>query len=227
MSFIAASFVTNVAFSSLRQVGIELLEHDENLSLSGLHQMCCSFDRTAEQETLGDRRNNHSLLDHLQQTEQSLFHYRDGHQSIVLPSCGSCIQRSTAHHQSLDMDDDDNLLPFSEAIIQNIFRLVSDTYVPTSVVRNGTPVYADVGYLLTRANEQTISWSAVLGLRTLVYGYRAYLQSTEFVKSVSKCRISALRMAKQASSHVSSILKDTTCFPCRCTQTFAFHLQHL
>ncbi len=43
----------------LRQVGVELLEHDEQLSLSGLHQMCCSRSNSS-----GDNANHLPLPDH-------------------------------------------------------------------------------------------------------------------------------------------------------------------
>lgn len=218
-----ASFVTNVAFASLRQVGVELLEHDENLSLSELHQMCCSFDRSTGKETFA----KHSLLGHLEQAEHSLAHYRDSHQHAVTLSCSSCTQKSTDYYQSLDLEDDDNRQRFSAAIIDNIINLVSSKDVPTSIVRNSTPVYADVGYLITRANENTQSWSAILGLNLLANGYRVYLRTIMTPKVVSQCRIAALRLANEASSYVSTILNDKACFPCRCTQTLAFHLQHL
>jgi hypothetical protein len=118
-----------------------------------------------------------------------------------------------------------------EVVTENIIRLVTSPGAPSNIVRNSTPVYADVGYLVTRTDQNCQPWSAVLGLDLLTKGYKSYHQSLigspKASLSFSSCRINALKLAQQASSQVSAILVDKTCFPCRCTQTLAYHLQNL
>ncbi len=208
----------------LRQVGVELLEHDEQLSLSGLHQMCCARSGT---ETKNGESTSHIMLDDLQKLERSLLHYREGHNKLIIPSCAGCIQKPAEYIQAPANDSGIARPQFTEAIVDNIVHLVATTVVPPSIIRNSTPVYADVGYLITRTDEKTQPWSAVLGLDLLTKGYKSYLTSLESANEISKCRLAALRLAQQASAQVTRILNDKTCFPCRCTQTLAYHLQNL
>lgn len=204
----------------LRQVGVELLEREGHLSLSGLHQMFCSLKRPGRDDT------SHSVLDELQRLEQSLFHYRDGHRPLIIPSCAGCLQKPADYIQS-PAADGDTRPKFVEAVIDNIVHLVGSRVAPANIVRNSTPVYADVGYLITGVEEKPQSWSPVLGLDLLISSYQSYLHSLASPNAVSKCRLGALRLAQQASSQVSRVLSDKTCFPCRCTQTLAYHLQNL
>lgn len=226
-----AAFVSNVAFSMSRQVGIELLTHDEDLSLSGLHQMCCkrSGNEIANGENSGGGGGGgHVLLDELQKLEQSLLHFREGHSKLLIQSCAACVQKPAEYIQPPANGSGTTARPqFVEAIVDNIVHLVARTAAPPNIVRNSTPVYADVGYLITRTDEKVQSWSAILGLGLLTKGYRTYLESLPSANEISKCRLAALRLAQQASSQVSRVLNDKTCFPCRCTQTLAYHLQNL
>ncbi|KIW15509.1 hypothetical protein PV08_05555 [Exophiala spinifera] len=228
-SFPVAAFVTNVAFSMLRQVGIELLEHDEELSLSGLHQMCCkrSGNEIANGENFGGA--GHVLLDELQKLEQSVLHFREGHRKLLIPSCAACVQKPAEYIQPPADGSGTTARPqFVEAIVDNIVHLVARTAAPPNIIRNSTPVYADVGYLITRTDDENAqSWSAILGLSLLTKGYRSYIESLSSANEISRCRLAALRLAQQASSQVSRVLNDKTCFPCRCTQTLAYHLQNL
>lgn len=216
-----AAFITNVAFAQVRQVGRELLEYDEKMTVSGLHRMCCSFDRQSGQVP------KHSLLNQLQETERVLDHYRDGHQLSRMRSCPSCVQKPIDYLQSPEVEEGKSHSNFVTAIVDNIIHLVTERSAPTSIVRNGTPVYADVGYLITHKNDNNQTWSPVLGLHLLSQGYKTYMHSIPQPKLVSSCRINALRLAQQAHSHVLAILNDKDCFPCRCTQTLAYHLQNL
>ncbi|KEF58197.1 uncharacterized protein A1O9_06123 [Exophiala aquamarina CBS 119918] len=221
ISTTTAAFVTNVAFAQVRQVGAELLEYDEKMTVSGLHRMCCSFDRQSGQAT------KHSLLNQLQETEKILDHYRAGHRPSPIRSCPSCVQKPTEYVQSPEVEEGKTQSNFVTAIVDNIIHLVTEKVALTSIVRNGTPVYADVGYLVTNISHSNQSWSAVIGLHLLSQGYKTYIHSAPQPKLVSICRIKALRLAQQAQSQVSAILNDKSCFPCRCSQTLAYHLQNL
>ncbi|KAK6382059.1 hypothetical protein LTS17_003944 [Exophiala oligosperma] len=228
LSFPVAAFVTDVAFSMLRQVGVELLTHDEDLTLSRLHQLCCKRigDEVTNGENSGD--GGHVLLDELQKMEQSLLHFREGHSKLLIQSCAVCVQKPAEYIQPPAGGSGTTARPrFVEAIVDNIVHLVARTAAPPNIVRNSTPVYADVGYLITRDDEKAQSWSAILGLELLTKGYRSYLESLPLANEISRCRLAALRLAQQASSQVSRVLNDKTCFPCRCTQTLAYHLQNL
>ena len=217
-----AAFITNVAFAQVRQVGAELLEYDEKMTVSGLHRISCSFDRQSGQAP------KHSLMNQLQEIERALDHHRSGHRNLPTPSCPSCnIQKPTDYIQSPEVEEDQSQHKFVATLVDNIIHLVTERVAPTSVVRNGTPVYADVGYLMTRIEHNNQSWSAVLGLHLLSQGYKSYVHSVAQPKLISNCRLKALRLAQQAKSQVSAVLNDKSCFPCRCTQTLAYHLQNL
>ncbi|EXJ79620.1 hypothetical protein A1O3_07899 [Capronia epimyces CBS 606.96] len=235
LSFSVASLVTNVAFASIRQVGIGLLEHDETLTVSGLHRTVHSFERSSQGGACPSPENDettttrHVLLDQLQNMEQALLHYRDGHRSFDIRSCPTCVHvQKPADYLQMPLGEDcSGRHRLAEAILDNIYHLVTSSDTPTSIVRNSSPVYADAGYVVTRLEEQAQSWSAVLGLHLLTAGYRSYLQSIDSANAISTCRLTALRLAQQASSQIATLLNDKTCWPCRCTQTLAFHLQNL
>lgn len=212
--------MTNVGFASLRRLGLELLEHDTKLDISDLHQMCCSLGGRDGRES------SHELLDSLQEVERSLGHYRDGHALSPISSCASCVQKPADYIQSPAVHGHprSNLL---DAIIDNIIHMVITPSPTSSIVRNSTPIYPDVGYLITHLGQENQSWSAVLGLHLLRQGYKAYLRATPNPNLVSKCRITALQLAQQALAQVTAVVNDKTCFPCRCTQTLAYHLQNL
>lgn len=166
-------------------------------------------------------------MNQLQETEKILDHYRDGHQTSPIRSCPSCVQKPIDYIQSPEVEEGKSQCNFVTALVDNIIHLVTEKVAPTSIVRNGTPVYADVGYLITHISQSNQSWSAVLGLHLLSQGYKTYIHSVPQPKLISSCRIKALRLAQQAQSDVSTILNDKTCFPCRCSQTLAYHLQNL
>lgn len=197
--------------------------------MGALHRLFCQFNRSSREGSSGenDETANHLLLDQLQKMEQALFHYRDGHQSLAIRSCPTCIQKPADYLQSSSGDDRTGSHRLAEAILDNIYHLITSRDIPSSIVRNSSPTYADAGYLITRPEEQVQSWSAVFGLHLLNSGYRSYLQSIGSTNAISRCRLTALRLAQQASSQISVLLKDKTCWPCRCTQTLAFHLQNL
>ncbi|KAK5047966.1 hypothetical protein LTR84_006156 [Exophiala bonariae] len=221
ISPVTAAFINNVAFAQVRRVGVELLEYDEKLTVKGLHRICCSFDRQNGQTP------KHSLLNQLQETERVLDHYKDGHQISRVRSCPSCVQKPTDYLQAPEVEEGKSPSHFVTAIVDNIIHLVTERVAPTSIVRNGTPVYADVGYLITHSNDNNQTWSPVLGLHLLSQGYKTYMHAIPQPNLVSSCRINALRLAQQAHSQVLTILDDKDCFPCRCTQTLAYHLQNL
>ncbi|KIV80494.1 hypothetical protein PV11_07992 [Exophiala sideris] len=223
LSFTVAAFTTSVAFSMVRQVGVELLEHDEQLDLSRLHQVICSRPGSENDGANTD----HILLSDLQTMQQSLLHYREGHGKLIIPSCAGCLQKPAEYIQPAANDNGAARPQFVEAVVDNIVHLVSSPTAPPNIVRTSTPVYADLGYFVTRNDEKGQSWASVQGLHLLTSGYKAYLQSLECANSVSLCRLAALRLAQTAVSQVARLINDKTCFPCRCTQTLAYHLANL
>lgn len=212
--------MTNVAFASLRQVGVELLEHESHLDISSLHKLCCSLNLPTQPES------KHDLLSDLQEIDKSIGHYRHGHRLSPINSCASCVQKPAHYIQSPAVHG--NVRPnFLEAITDNIIHLVTSSSPASGIIRNSTPVYPDVGYLITHPDETSPSWSAVLGLHLLTRSYRTYLEAIPQANLVSQCRITSLHLARQALDQVSAVVNDKTCFPCRCPQTLAYHLQNL
>ena len=206
-----------------------MLEHEEDLSFSVLHRLCHSFHhrRGPAYPDPNSRIPVDLFLDRLRKTEEYLLCCRDEHRSATIQSCRSCIQKAEDCIRSSAVERAPIEHNFMTTLIDNIAHLVTNTVIPTSIVKNSSPIYADVGYIVTRPAESSRSWSAVLGLHLLEHGYKAYLRSVPLPNAVSKCRISALRLAQQAAHRVSAVLNDKACFPCRCSQTLAFHLQNL
>ena len=232
MPFIAAAALTNVIRKSVDELETSLRELDETIDISTLYQKYClrkspDAEMMAENGT-GTKTSAHSMLTSLQQTQRCLSHFKDGHRLSVIRSCASCIQKPADYIQSPATEDGMIAANLTMALLDNVIHLVTEKTIPPAIVRNGTPLYADIGYLLTHPQDETSSsMRSTFGLHLLSTSYKAFLQAASPPPEVSRCRITALRLAQQASSQAAMLLRDQTCFPCRCLQTLAFHLDSL
>ncbi|ETI28482.1 hypothetical protein G647_00931 [Cladophialophora carrionii CBS 160.54] len=231
ISFVVASFMTNAALAALRQVANELLQHDENLSISEFLRVCSSFRSSFEAELRNQKiiGTNTSLLSRLQHIERNLSNCRkDDDLFSHDPSCARCGHNFASQVHSIVFKGAGGSRFISSAMIENIVHLVSGEIIPHNAILRSTPVYSDVAAdLVTDTNNHKQSWAAVLGLNLLTQSYRVYLHHVKQPNLVPKSRITALKLAQQVCSQVTTLLQDQTCFPCRCSQTLGWHLQSM
>ncbi|KIW90412.1 uncharacterized protein Z519_09057 [Cladophialophora bantiana CBS 173.52] len=229
ISVAVASFITNVALASLRQVVNELLQHDEDFCFSDLHDIC-SFDHAASPIEVGTKKlmcTNQALLGRLQQIEQTLSDLSNGPLPFGAPSCARCGLKEAQEAQAKVIKDNANSQYLSSAIIEKIVDLVHSKAATVEIIKASTPVCLDLGDIITDPKNNTKTWSAVLGLNLLTQSYGAFLRSLPKPQMASQGRIMALKLAHQARSQVTTVLSNKTAFPCRCPQTLGCHLQNL
>ena len=111
-------------------------------------------------------------------------------------------------------------------MLQNIGHHVQCIRRPTSIVRIGSPVYADVGYFFTHPENDTNGLRCSYGLQVLLEAYKSYLLASECACPPRNCRLQALRFAQEALPFIGAVLDDKS-MPCRCCHTLAFHLENI
>ncbi len=111
-------------------------------------------------------------------------------------------------------------------MLQNIGQYVQARRRSTSIVRVGTPVYADVGYFLTHDENDTNGLRCSYGLHLLLEVYKSYLLASQHARAPSSCRLQALKFAQEAVPGIRAVLDDSS-MPCRCYHTLAFHLENV
>lgn len=221
--FVAAAFVTNLAVAGLAQLESRMRDLDENIDLTRLRhtlQMLVSRNpEAARPEWL-------EVIDNLSEVKRSYEHYTKGHPLKTVSSCASCVQRPSDYAQSTTNGGTLRRKTILQAIVDNVMHLVCTKVAPCTVVRNSSPVYADLGYIMAANDQQGHGMRLQMALHTLSISYCQYLDNS-IHSEVSSCRLTALRLAQQAIGSIGSIIKDKTCFPCTCTQTLAYHLRSL
>jgi hypothetical protein len=224
--FAAAAFTTNVAISQLVQLQKRMRGLDSDINMTRLRQQCFSLNQ-ASSDLAGQPPPWHRLLDELTETQNECQHYTNNHQLSSVPSCPSCIQRPAEYIQQADSDGaDSKRTTLLKVLLNNILHLVLSKSAPCTIIRNSTPGYADFGYMLSNSEASIDDLRLLFELHTLNVSYRQYLENSNPSK-VSACRLTALRLAQQAIESIGKKIKDKTCFPCRCPQTLAYHLQNL
>ncbi|KAL8788865.1 MAG: hypothetical protein Q9195_007079 [Heterodermia aff. obscurata] len=113
-------------------------------------------------------------------------------------------------------------------MLQNIAHLIMPDSLSTrcKIVRRSSPVYPEVGYLLTHNETSKNGLRCCYGLQLLLESYKTCLFVPEKVYSPSKCRLQTLRFAQEAISSTQAVLDHPT-LPCRCHGTLAYHLENL
>ena len=95
----------------------------------------------------------------------------------------------------------------------------------TNIVLNGSPLYADIGYLLTHDERTTNGLRCSYGLQFLLETYKSYLLAPNCTLAPSICRLQALKFAQEVRNSIKPVLADSS-MPCRFCQTLAFHLEN-
>ncbi len=231
ISFVVATFMTNVAFASLRQVVNTLLQHDESLSSAQFFQICSSFRGSFETELRNQKiiGTNTSLLGRLQHISKTLSDCGEDEEFFMHdPGCARCGHNFAAQVHSAVVKGTGGSRFISSAMTENMVHWVSSEIIPLNVILRSTPVYPDVAHnLIADTTDTKESWSAILGLNLLAQSYRVYLRYLKQPNLVPKSRITALKLAQQVYSQVTTLLEDKNCFPCRCSQTLGYHLQRM
>jgi hypothetical protein len=217
LPLIVASAVTNVACASLRELHTQLMELDAGVDLPSLHNTCGipQGSSSIEYETGPSCDDQHQMLEDMHVSWKAIMHVKAGHS---MPTGIACIHKPA------------NLLDSAEFITmltQGILHLIYSAAAPDTVIRNGTPVYADIGYLLSHLGETSNNLGSTFSLHLLSTSYKAYMAGLSSPAMLSRCRLSALKLSHQAQSSLSMVLSDKICFPCRCPETLSFHLDQL
>ena len=99
-------------------------------------------------------------------------------------------------------------------VLKDIGQHIQSGVLHNSIIRVGSPVYPEVGFFLTRGENECNSLRCSFGLQLLLHSYRSYLFSLPFPVPAA-CRLQALKFAQEASTSVRTVLDDSL-MPCRC-----------
>ena len=198
-------------------------ELDERITLDQLRQNC---QLVVKRDSGQAKPQWLDLLDRLNEVKQSYEHYTKGHPLSTISSCPSCVQKPPDYAQSMSNADASPRSSILRVLVDNIMHLVFTRTAPCAVIRNSSPVYADLGYVLSDKSDEAHETRLQLALQALNVSYCQYLDNS-IPSQVSLCRLKALRLAQQAIKSIGNIMEDKTCFPCTCTQTLAYHLRSL
>ena len=113
-----------------------------------------------------------------------------------------------------------------DMILLNIKQHVLTKSVPTDIVRDGSPLYAEIGYFLTHKENDVNGLRCTFGLRMLLDAYKSFMMACQGTGHHPSCRLQALKLAQEALPCIGAVLGDPS-MPCRCPQTLAFHLGNL
>ncbi|RMZ81049.1 hypothetical protein DV738_g2481, partial [Chaetothyriales sp. CBS 135597] len=227
LHIITASIMTNVACAAISRLEASLRDEDETIRLPDIAAMCCTVPGGHLDTDRDKPQDLHSFIKRLQNTDMALGHYTDGHQSIKIVSCSTCMQRPADFVQSAPTLGQDDNLKLARALIDNLMHLLAAGDSSPGIVRNSSTVYQDIKGYMVRSDESAGSLKLAFGLELLSQSYKAYLLNLDSQSSPAACRLSALRLAQQAMLSVKDVRVDKTSFPCQCPQTLAFHLYNL
>lgn len=175
---IVASAVTNVANTSLRELHSQLMELDPGIDLPSLHNACGMPQglSSIEHETGPSGDDQHQMLEDMHTSWKAILHVKAGH---PMPTGTVCI------HKPADVLDSAG---FVTILTHGILHLIHSEAAPDAVIRNGTPVYAEVGYLLSHSGEIPDNLSSTFCLHLLSISYKAYIAGLRNLSTFSKCR---------------------------------------
>ncbi|KAL9129553.1 MAG: hypothetical protein Q9217_002009 [Psora testacea] len=111
-------------------------------------------------------------------------------------------------------------------MLQDISHQIQVGSLCTGIIRLGSPVFPEVGYYLTHANDDSNSLRCSFGLQLLLNSYKGYLFALKPAPAPSGCRLQALKFAQDAIPSIRAVLDDST-LPCRCPGTLACQLENL
>lgn len=113
-------------------------------------------------------------------------------------------------------------------MLRNIAQLMmpGSLSAKCKLICRSSPVYPEVGFLLTHDEKDSNGLRCCYGLRLLLESYKSSLFVPETTHLPSTCRLHTLRFAQQAMASVQAVLDHPT-LPCRCHGTLAYHVENL
>ena len=99
-------------------------------------------------------------------------------------------------------------------VLKDIGHHIQSGILHNSIIRSGSPIYAEVGLFLTHGENDCNSLRCSFGLQLLLQSYRSYLFSQEYPLPAA-CRLQTLKFAQQASKSIKATLEDPF-MPCKC-----------
>lgn len=209
----------------LQDLETQLRSIDPGLNFERLHQKFLLFNATSR-DSAGPLDGLHDLLESLTESDHAIRHYCKHPRLGAVAKCPSCVQRPADYVQPIERTGTKQTNSFPLAVLGNVVHLTRQSHLP-AFISHSSPIFMQINYLLTHRDDESTVFQSTLALHLLTISYKAYLTALPRPTTVSSCRITALKLSKQASSILSLILKDKESFPCRCPQTLAFHLSNL
>ena len=111
-------------------------------------------------------------------------------------------------------------------MLRSLVECVKGRSIYNTLIRTGTPVYAEAGFFLTHGCNHCNSYHCSTGLWLLLQSYESYCFAQPPSHSPSACRLQTLRFAQAVIPSITAVLDDPT-MPCRCHGTLAYHLENL
>jgi hypothetical protein len=224
--FASAAFVTNMGHSELDRLEASLLTIDPEMDLIKLQRTC----RPVLGAVSDTSDNVKSLGQGLNDLLKYLIARKPRHQDsskLCGKTCAMCNIRANLAHLAEGAEnpaDQSHCLALATQT-EDMLDIISDGTLPCSVVRNSSPVYADLGYIVTNEKAETHETRLALGLQLLTVS--EINARGEKGMANRNYRLTSLRLAQQAQKSVQSIMSEKSCFPCACPYTLSWHLRSL
>jgi hypothetical protein len=226
-SFLVAAFVSNVAFARIELVMCDLQHQRGHLSLSEFVEICSALDSSAGPDmwphNLGSV--DAKFLGRLQSVDRAIS--AASVECKDAAPCSKCLQATARDINARFCSVKDEDRTFDASLFQAMDYYRSDEATKKSPILSKAPLFvANVDYSGENDKlEEHSAWSITLGMSMLSQSHGSYLKFLDRPNSAALCRLKTLKLAQQVSKQIATILEDTSAFPCRCTQTLAYHLQ--
>ncbi|KAI9880764.1 MAG: hypothetical protein M1830_000653 [Pleopsidium flavum] len=226
---VVAAFTTNAAFARFEEIEQRLKVLCDGSNPEALRSKFMQIQEDLEvpegvEVSVHSRKSQQ--VDALQQSWQLLLQFKRVHQAGQYEKAIPSKQRPSQIILRRGSDSAPTDRECLTMLLQNIGQHVRAIRRPTSVVRIGTPVYADIGYFFTHDEDDTNGLRCSYGLQILLEAYKSYLLASDCACAPPSCRLRALQFAQEAISSIRAVLDDSS-MPCRCCHTLAFHLEDL
>jgi hypothetical protein len=224
-----AAFMSNVALAIMRETVKDLLQNNDGLVLEDWLNGNSPDPGIIEKASVNPTAL--SKVDHMMGRLKGHFEMITDYEERDLldrdHSCPRCTM-SAAKDAQLNLLKTKISENFFSAILDNVVHTMTSEILPDDIVRSSTLLFAEIGHtLLTDKKNDIHCWMAVLQAEVVTQGYRLYLRNIPKSQPGAKPRLDALRLAQKVHSDVDTVLKNKSCFSCRCPGTLGSHLHHL
>jgi hypothetical protein len=227
---VMAAFITNTAlaiFEGIEQRLKVLYDSSNPETVRSKFMQVQEHIDISDQVEVGPKSCKSKQVEALQQSWGLLLQFKRVHQERqdekVIPTIMQKPLQVVLRRGSNSAEKDHECLTM---MLQNIAHHVQCIRRPTSIVRMGSPVYADVGYLFTHNENDTNGLRCSYGLQVLLEAYKSYLLASDCTCAPPNCRLQALRFAQEALPCIQAVLDDKS-MPCRCCHSLAFYLENI